>query len=104
MPVSAHHSTHKLDYIMTLAPFRPRPAIAKPSGADARPRWSQYNLAGLLYDARRSKYERQRMTYKTALPDAIGFLMITAMTGRSTDSFSRATMRRGASAGPCPPA
>ena len=86
-----------------LAPFRQGQATAKPGRAGARPRWCKYNRAGSVYDARRSEYERQRLTYEAALPDAIGFPMITSMTGKSTGSSSRATMRGGASAGACNP-
>ncbi len=86
-----------------LALFRQGQATAKPGRAGARPRWCKYNRAGSVYDARRSEYERQRLTYEAALPDAIGFPMITSMTGKSTGSSSRATTRGGASAGACPP-
>jgi len=86
-----------------LALFRQGQATAKPGRAGARRRWCKYNLAGSVYDARRSEYERQRMTYEIALPDAIGFPMITSTLRRSTSSSSRATMRGGASAGACPP-
>ena len=86
-----------------LALFRQGQATAKPGRAGARARRSKYNVAWWVYDARRSEYERQRMTYEIALPDAIGFPMITSTLGRSTSSSSRATMRGGENVGACNP-
>ncbi len=88
-------SWRKSDSLRCLTLLRRRPATAKPSRPDARPCRSAYNLSWPVYDARRTEYERQPVTYEAALPAAIRLLIFTSATGKLTSSPGGTTMRSG---------